>query len=79
MLASLGFAEVKIFRPLKVAVFSTGDEVCAPGTDRSEFGIFDTNRYSLISMLKGLDCDVSDMGILPDDQAQIEKRITTSC
>ena len=75
MLASLGFAEVKIFRPLKVAVFSTGDEVCAPGTDRSEFGIFDTNRYSLISMLKGLNCDVSDMGILPDDQAQIENAL----
>lgn len=72
LLASLGFAEVGVYRPLRVAVFSTGDEVCAPGDVRSHDGIYDTNRFSLISMLKALGCDVSDLGILPDDQAIIE-------
>lgn len=72
MLASLGFAEVMVYQTLKVAVFSTGDEVCAPGEARRDDGIYDTNRFTLISMLKGLECEVSDLGILPDDQAEIE-------
>ncbi len=75
MLASLGYAEVCVYQPLKVAVFSTGDEVCAPGETLHADGIFDTNRFSLMSMLKGLECDVSDLGILPDDQQSIEKAL----
>lgn len=72
MLASLGIAEVSVYQSLKVAVFSTGDEVCTPGEVRSDNGIYDTNRFSLISMLRGLECNVSDLGILPDNQAAIE-------
>ena len=72
MLASLGFAEVSVYQTLKVAVFSTGDEVCAPGYPRDNDGIYDTNRFTLMTMLKGLECEVSDLGILPDNQAAIE-------
>lgn len=72
MIASLGFAEVNVYQTLKVAVFSTGDEVCAPGELRGDDGIYDTNRFTLMAMLRGLECEVSDLGILPDNQAAIE-------
>ncbi|GAB2588870.1 molybdopterin molybdotransferase MoeA [Nitrincola alkalisediminis] len=67
LLASLGFAQITVYKPVKVAVFSTGDEVHAPGQILSPGGIYDTNRFTLLSSLRSLGCDVLDMGILPDD------------
>jgi len=71
MAASLGFAEVEVFKRLKVAVFSTGDEVRDASDDLPAGAIYDTNRYSIMSMLEQLGCAVSDIGIFSDDLAEI--------
>ncbi len=66
MAASLGFDRLPVFRRLKVAVFSTGDEVRDPGQTLDDGCIYDINRYTLLSMLDGLGCEVTDLGIFPD-------------
>jgi len=68
MLASLGFGECSVFRKLKVAVFSTGDEVQAPGTAQKENSIYDSNRFTIMGMLKNLGCEILDYGIIEDDE-----------
>lgn len=71
MLASLGFAHADAFRSLKVAIFSTGDEVQAPGGDIEPNSIFDSNRFTLTGLLKQLGCQVVDLGIIEDDEAKM--------
>ncbi|HGS4549951.1 TPA: bifunctional molybdopterin-guanine dinucleotide biosynthesis adaptor protein MobB/molybdopterin molybdotransferase MoeA [Vibrio cholerae] len=71
MLASLGFAHADVFRSLKVAIFSTGDEVQAPGGDIESNSIFDSNRFTLTGLLKQLGCQVIDLGIIEDDEAKM--------
>ncbi|WP_217510515.1 bifunctional molybdopterin-guanine dinucleotide biosynthesis adaptor protein MobB/molybdopterin molybdotransferase MoeA [Vibrio metschnikovii] len=68
LLASLGMTEVSVFRRLTVAIFSTGDEVQAPGSQATLDTIFDANRFTLIGLLTHLGCRVVDLGILDDDQ-----------
>ncbi|WP_337909930.1 bifunctional molybdopterin-guanine dinucleotide biosynthesis adaptor protein MobB/molybdopterin molybdotransferase MoeA [Vibrio cholerae] len=70
-LASLGFAHADVFRSLKVAIFSTGDEVQAPGGDIEPNSIFDSNRFTLTGLLKQLGCQVIDLGIIEDDEAKM--------
>ena len=67
ILASVGLAEIPVYQPIRVAVFSTGDEVYEPGDKLAEGAIYDSNRYVLMSLLDALPVDVTDMGILPDD------------
>lgn len=76
--ASLGLTTLDVYRPLRVAVMSTGDEVFEPGTDLPAGGIFDANRYSLLALLDGLGCDVTDLGILPDDQTAIQDALNNA-
>jgi len=71
MLASLGFAHTDVFRSLKVSIFSTGDEVQAPGGDIEPNSIFDSNRFTLTGLLKQLGCQVIDLGIIEDDEAKM--------
>lgn len=71
MLASLGFAHADAFRSLKVAIFSTGDEVQAPSGDIEPNSIFDSNRFTLTGLLKQLGCQVIDLGIIEDDEAKM--------
>ncbi|ELJ7556163.1 bifunctional molybdopterin-guanine dinucleotide biosynthesis adaptor protein MobB/molybdopterin molybdotransferase MoeA [Vibrio cholerae] len=71
MLASLGLAHADVFRSLKVAIFSTGDEVQAPGGDIEPNSIFDSNRFTLTGLLKQLCCQVIDLGIIEDDEAKM--------
>ncbi len=78
LIASLGLTEVAVFKPLVVAVFSTGDEVVAQGQPLPAHSIYDTNRYSLIALLKKLHCDVIDLGILPDQEAVLAKTLAES-
>ncbi|MBJ6907621.1 molybdopterin-binding protein, partial [Vibrio cholerae] len=56
---------------LKVAIFSTGDEVHAPGGDIEPNSIFDSNRFTLTGLLKQLGCQVIDLGIIEDDEAKM--------
>ena len=64
--ASVGRAELSVFRRLRVAVFSTGDEVRDPGGEIPAGCIFDANRFAIMALLDGMGCDVTDLGILPD-------------
>ncbi|WP_434632890.1 bifunctional molybdopterin-guanine dinucleotide biosynthesis adaptor protein MobB/molybdopterin molybdotransferase MoeA [Vibrio sp. SCSIO 43086] len=68
MIASLGFSEANVFRKLKVAVFSTGDEVQAPGTEQKANSIYDSNRFTIMGMLEKLGCEILDFGILEDNE-----------
>ncbi|EOX4847267.1 bifunctional molybdopterin-guanine dinucleotide biosynthesis adaptor protein MobB/molybdopterin molybdotransferase MoeA [Vibrio sp. Vb2532] len=68
MIASLGFGEANVFRRLKVAVFSTGDEVQAPGTEQKANSIYDSNRFTIMGMLEKLGCEILDFGILEDNK-----------
>ncbi|HHY0563528.1 TPA: bifunctional molybdopterin-guanine dinucleotide biosynthesis adaptor protein MobB/molybdopterin molybdotransferase MoeA [Vibrio parahaemolyticus] len=68
MIASLGFGEANVYRKLKVAVFSTGDEVQAPGTEQKANSIYDSNRFTIMGMLEKLGCEILDFGILEDNE-----------
>ncbi|WP_199454157.1 bifunctional molybdopterin-guanine dinucleotide biosynthesis adaptor protein MobB/molybdopterin molybdotransferase MoeA [Vibrio owensii] len=68
MIASLGFGEANVFRKLKVGVFSTGDEVQAPGTEQKANSIYDSNRFTIMGMLEKLGCEILDFGILEDNE-----------
>ncbi|HCM62593.1 MAG TPA: molybdopterin molybdotransferase [Morganella sp. (in: Bacteria)] len=67
MIASLGLAQIPVMHKLKVAVFSTGDELQAVGQPLSDGQIYDTNRFAVSLMLEKLGCDVIDLGVIPDD------------
>ncbi len=73
LLASLGVGEVAVYRPLRVAFFSTGDELKGIGTTLGEGEIYDSNRYTLHGMLTRLGCELLDMGVVRDDPALIEQ------
>lgn len=75
MIASLGMNTVKVKRALRVAVFSTGDEVQAPGTPLNANSIYDSNRYTIMAMLQKLGCEIVDLGILEDNEAVMEQAI----
>ncbi len=73
LLASLGVAEVTVRRRLRVATFSTGDELCSIGEQPAEGQIYDSNRYSLFGMLKELGVEHIDMGVIRDDEQAISE------
>ena len=75
LLASLGRAEVICYAQLKVAVFSTGDEVRSIGERLSPGTIYDSNRYTLRGMLSRLNINLVDMGVLPDDKDVIQQAL----
>lgn len=68
LLAALGITSVEVRRRPRVAVFSTGNELRDPGQALGAAAIYDSNRFSLQVMLKRAGCEVSDLGILPDDR-----------
>ena len=63
---AIGASTIDVYARLKVALFSTGDEVCEPGTDLQPGQIYDSNRILLSGFLCSLGCSVTDLGILPD-------------
>jgi len=69
--AALGYREVCVFRRLRVALLSTGDEVRDPGAPLPPGAIYDANRVMLAALLTGLGCVVSDFGIRPDREAAL--------
>jgi molybdopterin molybdotransferase len=71
LLASLGIAEVTVRRRLRVATFSTGDELCSIGEQPREGQIYDSNRYSLFGMLRDNGVEHIDMGVIRDDAEAI--------
>ncbi|HUL56000.1 MAG TPA: gephyrin-like molybdotransferase Glp, partial [Usitatibacter sp.] len=73
LIASLGIGEVSVYRPLRVAFFSTGDELKSVGSTLGEGEIYDSNRYTIHGMLTRLGCEVLDMGVVRDDPKLIEQ------
>ena len=76
--AALGLTEIEVRRRLKVAIFSTGDEVVEPGTARGGAAIYDANRYLLAGLLERLGAEVTDLGILADDTAALARALSSS-
>ena len=72
LVASLGIAEVSVYRKLKVAFFSTGDELVSVGKPLLQGQVYDSNRYTLFGMLTRLDVALSDLGAVPDQPALLE-------
>jgi molybdopterin molybdotransferase len=66
LVASVGRTTLWVYRPLRVAVFSSGDEVFEPGEKLPPGGIYDANRFMITALLEALGCAVNDLGILPD-------------
>lgn len=72
LLASMGIAQVPVYPRIRVAIFSTGDELLRPGETLSVGKIYDTNRYTLLGLLSHMHCEVEDCGILPDNPTDIQ-------
>jgi molybdopterin molybdotransferase len=75
LLASLGIPEIKVYRKLKVAFFSTGDELVAVGKPLSTGQVYDSNRYTLYGMLNRLGVEILDLGAIADDPLQLENTL----
>jgi molybdopterin molybdotransferase len=73
LIASLGIGEVGVFRKLRVAFFSTGDELRSIGTALGAGEIYDSNRYTIHGMLTRLGCEAIDMGVVRDDPKLLEQ------
>jgi molybdopterin molybdotransferase len=73
MLASLGISEVSACRKLRVAFFSTGDELVSFGQPLGAGQLYDSNRYSIYALLARIGAEPLDMGVVPDDPAAIER------
>ncbi|MBI1965802.1 MAG: molybdopterin molybdotransferase MoeA [Betaproteobacteria bacterium] len=73
LVSSLGIGEVAVYRRLRVAFFSTGDELVSIGSQLKEGQIYDSNRYTLHGMLTRLGCEVLDMGVVRDDPQLLER------
>ena len=78
MLASLGIGEVSVYRKLRVAYFSTGDELRSVGSTLGAGEIYDSNRYTLHAMLAHLHCEAIDMGVVPDDPGALERAFASA-
>lgn len=70
--ASFGIGEVSTYKKIKVAFFSTGDELVGLGSPLAEGQIYDSNRYTLFGMLSRLEVDIQDLGAVPDDPERLE-------
>ena len=71
LLSALGLTQISVRVPLRVAVFSTGNEVAAPGTPLGPGQLYDANRTMLLAMARRRGCTVTDGGILPDRRAAV--------
>ena len=79
LLASLGVAEVPVRRRLRVAFFSTGDELRSIGEPLDAGCVYDSNRYTLYGMLTRLGCHIVDMGVVRDEPAALEAALRSAC
>ncbi|BDW96235.1 molybdopterin molybdenumtransferase MoeA [Thalassospira tepidiphila] len=76
--AGQGFGSLSVARPLKVAVFSTGDELAKPGNPLPPGGIYDSNRFAMIGMLRSIGCEVIDLGLLTDNFDVLQNALSSA-
>jgi molybdopterin molybdotransferase len=76
LLASLGIPSVKVLRRLRVAYFSTGDEILSLGEPPREGAVYDSNRYTVFGLLQRMGVDFIDLGVVRDDPALLEAAFT---
>ena len=72
LLASLGQPTVQVYRRVRVAFFSTGDEILSLGDTAREGAVYDSNRYTVFGLLKNLDAELLDLGVIGDQPAALE-------
>ncbi len=75
LIASLGIAEVSVYRKLRVAFFSTGDELTGVGKPLKTGQVYDSNRYTLYGMLSRMGVEIIDMGAIADEPALLESTL----
>lgn len=73
VIASLGIGEVEVIRKLRIAFFSTGDELSSIGEELKDGNIYDSNRYTLFGMLSELNVTIMDMGIIRDNREDLQQ------
>ena len=71
LLAAVGVGEVRVFKPLRVAFFSSGDELKGVDEELAFGQIVDSNRYAIAALLRRLGCELLDLGVIPDDKAAL--------
>jgi molybdopterin molybdotransferase len=76
--AALGLTKLAVLRRLRVALFSTGDEIVEPGTALPRAALYDSNRYLLSGLIAGFNANVTDLGILNDDPAELSRALATA-
>jgi len=76
--AAIGYSQLRVYKPLRVAVFSTGDEIIEPGQPLAEDSVYDINRYMLLSWLEAMGCAVTDLGILPDEYDVVKSALSSA-
>ena len=70
-IASTGQAKISVFKPIKVALFSTGDEIVRPGKAFGEGQVYDSNHYLLRALLRTVGAEISDLGVLSDNKKKV--------
>jgi molybdopterin molybdotransferase len=78
MAAALGLQSLPVRRRVRVAIFSTGDEIVEPGAPLPAAGLYDANRHLLVAMLANLGAEVRDLGILRDDPKKLSERLASA-
>jgi len=74
-IASVGRESISVYRRLRVALVSTGDEIVRPGRPLAKGEVYDSNHFLLAALLKTLDCEASDAGVLPDDADVVRTKL----
>ena len=74
-LCSIGTTKIKVYKKLKIGLFSTGDELCSDFEKRNKYQIYDSNKLALASLFKKIGCEVIDLGIIKDCLTETKKRI----
>ncbi len=78
LLASLGIEQVQVWRKLRIAYFSTGDEILSLGERPREGAVYDSNRYTVFGLLSRLGCEYIDLGVVRDEPERLEEAFTTA-
>ncbi len=77
-LCSIGIKKIKVYKKLKIGIFSSGDELCSFSEKKDKYQIYDSNKLTLISLFKKIGCEVIDLGIIKDSLNETKKKITNN-